>query len=177
MWRTHLYARNTSQNIASTRQSWWCQGHRAGHGPGRIAVYCTEARHILIVKPSWSGHDFASPPSIIHENVEIVCGEMMNQQQQSAVAMASHMENIAMLNRQELAGMAAEHRTEHERLANSQAGVANRQRIAESVVVDLRDTAVAKRDHVAELAARAATCVPMFLRCKWEECLCGLLLL
>ncbi len=32
--RTRVCARKTSQNVVSDGQSWRCQGHRAGHGPG-----------------------------------------------------------------------------------------------------------------------------------------------
>ena len=69
--------------------------------------------------------------------------------------MAQHVRDMAQQTRREAAGMAAELRAELQRLANGQAEAQNRQRIAESVLTGLRDTALEQRDHIAELAARA----------------------
>ena len=87
-------------------------------------------------------------------NMEII-GEMLSQQRQSATAMAQHVRDMAEQTRREAAGMAAEHSAELQRLANGQAEAANRQRMAESVLTGLRDTALEQRNHIADLASKA----------------------
>ncbi len=74
-------------------------------------------------------------------NVEII-GDMLNLQRQSAAAVVQHVRDMAEQTRREAAGMAAEQRAELQRLSNSQAEAANRQRSAESVLTSLHDAAL-----------------------------------
>lgn len=89
------------------------------------------------------------------QNVDMhIAHEMLNQQRQAASAAAQHAENLAALNRQQMAGMQAEQRAELERLSNAHMEAQNRQRIAEGALAGLRDAALEHRNMLAELAAR-----------------------
>ena len=82
-------------------------------------------------------------------------GQMMNEQRQSAAAMAQHMSDLSTQTRQEAARVAAEQRAELVRLGQAQAEAANRQRIAETALNGLSDHAERQRREIAELAAQA----------------------
>jgi len=83
-----------------------------------------------------------------------IAHEMLNQQRQSAVALGQHMNDLANVNRQQLAGMHAEQQAAIVRLTAAGQEAANRARMAEGALVDLRDMTLAHRGLISDLAAR-----------------------
>ena len=71
--------------------------------------------------------------------------EMLNQQGQSAMALGQHTNDLANINRQQLAGMHAEQQSELVRLTAAGQEAANRARMAEGALVDLRGMTMAHR--------------------------------
>ena len=83
-----------------------------------------------------------------------IAHEMLNQQRQAAMALGQHMNDLAAINRQQLAGMHAEQQSELVRLTAAGQLAANRAAMAEGALVDLRDMTLAHRGLISELAAR-----------------------
>ena len=79
---------------------------------------------------------------------------MLNQQRQSATALGQQAADLAATTRQQMEGMAAEQRAELTRLSNPHMEAQNRQRMAESALVGLRDVALEHRNFIGGLAAR-----------------------
>ena len=83
-----------------------------------------------------------------------IAHEMLNQQRQAAMALGQHMNDLAAINRQQLAGMHAEQQSELVRLTAAGQQAANRAMMAEGALADLRDMTLAHRGLISELAAR-----------------------
>ena len=84
-----------------------------------------------------------------------IAHEMLNQQRQSVMALGQHMSDLANINRQQLAGMHAEQQSELVRLTAAGHEAANRARMAEGALADLRDMTLAHRGAISELATRS----------------------
>ena len=125
-----------------------CRGYQDSLDEAEERKHIAQVEHIGIRQAAREANSPEMP------NMEII-GEMLSQQRQSATAMAQHVRDMAEQTRREAAGMAAEHSAELQRLANGQAEAANRQRMAESVLTGLRDTALEQRNHIEDLASKA----------------------
>ena len=83
-----------------------------------------------------------------------IAHEMLNQQRQAAMALGQHMNDLATVNRQQLAGMQAEQQAEFVRLTAAGQEAASRARMAEGALADLRDMTLAHRGMISDLATR-----------------------
>ena len=71
------------------------------------------------------------------------------------MALGQHMNDLANINRQQLAGMHTEKQSELVRLTAAGQEAVNRARMADAALVDLRDMTLAHRGMISELVARS----------------------
>jgi len=81
-------------------------------------------------------------------------GEMVHHQNQSGAALRQHMDDLHGINRREAEGAQAEYRAELARLDAEARAAANRERIAQGALADVRDHVGEHRDMIGQLAQR-----------------------